>query len=309
MITRISAKSFTLLACLALAISGSFAAPVGSPESSSVTGDAGFSKKLLASIVAPDGAASFNIAGIHFNGPGVYPVPSQPPTATGKSVILLTPFSAKVKGFVGSYDIGTWPNEDERSLDAALSAPSKAAAFAARRKEYALPRGFIEVQKSTADTRVSEHLRLADFLTHDQYDVWPKYLVLDLKLVDKLELVIDALHMAGHDVKSLHVMSGFRTPRYNASDLGPEARSEVSRHIYGDAADVYPDDDGDGMLDDLTGDGRIDLDDARIVAAAADAVERAYPGLAGGVGLYPATSAHGPFVHIDTRGWRARWGL
>ena len=31
----------------------------------------------------------------------------------------------------------------------------------------------------------------ADFLTHDQQDTWPKYLVLNEKLVDKLELVID----------------------------------------------------------------------------------------------------------------------
>jgi uncharacterized protein YcbK (DUF882 family) len=27
----------------------------------------------------------------------------------------------------------------------------------------------------------------------------------------------------------------------------------------------------------------------------------------GGIGIYPATSAHGPFVHIDARGTRARW--
>ena len=25
------------------------------------------------------------------------------------------------------------------------------------------------------------------------------------------------------------------------------------------------------------------------------------------VGLYPATNAHGPMVHIDARGKRARW--
>jgi len=36
-------------------------------------------------------------------------------------------------------------------------------------------------------------------------------------------------------------------------------------------------------------------------------VEAANPGLVGGIGIYPATSAHGPFVHIDARGTRARW--
>ena len=37
-------------------------------------------------------------------------------------------------------------------------------------------------------------------------------------------------------------------------------------------------------------------------------VERAHPDLTGGVGIYKATSAHGPFVHIDVRGTKARWG-
>ena len=82
----------------------------------------------------------------------------------------------------------------------------------------------------------------------------------------------------------------------------------MSRHQYGDAADVYPNDRGKGRMDDLNGDGRVDLTDARILANAADAVERQHPELVGGIGIYPATSAHGPFVHIDARGTRARWG-
>jgi hypothetical protein len=44
---------------------------------------------------------------------------------------------------------------------------------------------------------VSEHFRLADFLTHDQQTVWPKYLVLNESLVDKLELVIQELRARG----------------------------------------------------------------------------------------------------------------
>ncbi|MEO6324392.1 MAG: hypothetical protein ABIT01_01100, partial [Thermoanaerobaculia bacterium] len=77
--------------------------------------------------------------------------------------------------------------------------------------------------------------------------------------------------------------------------------------MYGDAADVYPDDDGDDRLDDLNQDGKIDLGDARILVKAAEAVEKKYPSLVGGIGLYSATSVHGPFIHIDTRGKRARW--
>lgn len=268
----------------------------------------GRSGKLLAFVETREGLSELERAGLKMaiEEPGVYPFqwPKGWPasrTTIGTSVILLTPFSAKREGRIGSYVLGSWPNEG------GVKNSSPAAAYAATKAAYALPRGFIEVTKSTAATRVSEHFRLSDFLTKDQLDVWPKYLVLDLKLVDKLELLIVALHEAGHPVKGLHVMSGFRTPRYNALDVGPGNRSAISRHIYGDAADVYPDDDGDGQIDDLNGDGHVDLADARIVADAAESVEKKYPDLAGGIGIYPATAAHGPVVHVDTRGKRARW--
>ena len=40
---------------------------------------------------------------------------------------------------------------------------------------------------------------------------------------------------------------------------------------------------------------------------AVNRVERAHPSLIGGCGIYSGTSAHGPFTHIDTRGYPARW--
>jgi hypothetical protein len=45
-----------------------------------------------------------------------------------------------------------------------------------------------------------------------------------------------------------------------------------------------------------------------VLAEAAERVERAHPELTAGVGIYRGSRAHGPFVHIDTRGHRARWG-
>ncbi len=77
--------------------------------------------------------------------------------------------------------------------------------------------------------------------------------------------------------------------------------------MYGDAMDFYIDNDGDGGMDDLNGDGRVDVRDARVLAAAADQVEKDHPSLIGGVGIYAPTGAHHGFVHIDTRGYRARW--
>jgi hypothetical protein len=221
--------------------------------------------------------------------PGVYKILTDARQAL--SLIVLTPFSAKVNGRIGSYRMGVWPYERRAAHDPA----------------YESPAGFIEVTPENFGTHVSEHFTLGQFITKGQDDVWPKYVALDRRLVDKLELTIDELARRGHPVTGLVVMSGFRTPEYNESGGSPAGRSAVSRHMYGDAADVFPDTAGLGRMEDLNGDGRIDLRDAAFLGAAADAVEARHPELAGGIGVYPGNGAHGPFVHIDARGKRARW--
>jgi hypothetical protein len=55
------------------------------------------------------------------------------------------------------------------------------------------PLGFVEVTARTADLRVSRHLRLRDFLTHDGQRQWPRYVVVSPRLLDKLELIIDEI--------------------------------------------------------------------------------------------------------------------
>lgn len=223
-----------------------------------------------------------------------FALPEEPVTDTdGSRRIPLVPFSAKVHGRIGPYRLGDWPSEKRE-----ISNPT-----------YANPKGFVEVTPANFSTHLSEHFTLGQFLTKDQLSVWPKYIVLQPRLLDKLELTIEELAREGHPVRGLFVMSGFRTPEYNEQGVGPGGRSAVSRHQYGDAADVYPNDQGKGQMDDLNGDGRVDLKDARILANAAEAVERQHPELVGGIGVYPATTAHGPFVHIDARGTRARWGV
>ena len=207
------------------------------------------------------------------------------------SFIRLLPFTEKHDGRIGGYRIGFWPGEIGRLLGSS---------------SYRNPDGFIEVTPENQDTEVSEHFRLRDFLTKDQRNVWPKYLVLREELIDKLELLIDELEREGHRVTRMTVMSGFRTPQYNGP--GGDGRSSVSRHMYGDAADVFVDNDGNGRMDDLNRDGRIDHRDAKVILDAAERVERRHPDLVGGVGVYKANAAHGPFAHVDVRGRRARWG-
>jgi uncharacterized protein YcbK (DUF882 family) len=206
--------------------------------------------------------------------------------------IALRPFSDKQRGKIGGYSIGSWPGEVGRRLPG---------------DRYANPKGFIEVTPQNQDTPVSEHFKLRDFLTKGQQNVWPKYLVLEMRNVDKLELIIDDLQKHGVPVSHVTVMSGFRTPSYNATGGNPAGRASLSRHMYGDAADIFVDNDGNGTMDDLNRDGRVDIGDARVIAAAAERVEQSHPELVGGVGVYVACCGHGPFVHIDTRGYRARW--
>jgi hypothetical protein len=211
---------------------------------------------------------------------------------TDFNFITLRPASDVHRGRLGLYYIGKWPR--------ATSTRGGAVA-------YRPPSGFIEVTRENQDTRLSEHFRIRDFLTHDQTGVWPKYVVVNLKLVDKLELVLDDLKAHGINPEGVHVISGFRTPQYNSGGGDPSGRASLSRHMYGDAADIYIDNRGSGGMSDLNRDGRVNIQDARVILASVNRVEREHRSLTGGCGIYVGNGAHGPFVHIDTRGYPARW--
>jgi uncharacterized protein YcbK (DUF882 family) len=202
------------------------------------------------------------------------------------SLVTLVPRSTVRRGRIGSYLLGSWPEKGGI---------------------YTPPSGFVRVTRENMNTYVSEHIQLKDFLTKGQAGVWPKYVAMSPLLLDKLELTFQELEKEGHPVRNVFAVSGFRTPTYNESGGDPRGRASLSRHMYGDAMDVAIDNDGDGLMDDLNGDGRVTVKDARVLAAAADRVEKAYPDMVGGIGIYAPTGAHHGFVHIDTRGYRARW--
>ncbi len=228
--------------------------------------------------------------------PGIYPLTLTTGAAKRAiediSVVTLVPRSEKRSGKVGTYQLGTWPFE---------------AGGKPRTPRYAAPAGFIQVTRANQDFQVSEHFQLRQFLTKDQASVWPKYLALDPLLIDKLELTIQELRKEGVRVEHVHVMSGFRTPRYNSGGGNTAGRANLSRHMYGDASDVYVDNNRDGQPDDITGDGRVTTADAEKFGRAAERVEDEYRSLIGGIGIYPACCGHGPFTHVDVRGVRARW--
>ncbi len=215
-------------------------------------------------------------------------VPTQRDTGNF-ALIVLRPFGAKRGEVLNGYRLGRWPAE--RWIMA---------------RNYFNPDGFIEVTPETRGLPLSLHFTLGDFLTHDQDAVWPKYVVLEPKLIDKLELVLADLAAHGVPTGHVKVLSGFRAPYYNDRGVG-EGMARASRHQFGDAADLIVDDDGDGHMDDLNHDGRLDARDTEPIAAAIARVERAHPSLIGGLGTYQATGPSGAFAHIDVRGTSARW--
>ena len=211
--------------------------------------------------------------------------------ASDVSVITLVPLSAKRAGRIGGYTVGSWPFERG----------------GADKPIYKPPPGLVRVTPENQELWVSEHVQLKDFLTKGQTGVWPKYVALQPKVLDKVELTLQELERMGHPVKNIFVVSAFRTPSYNEGGGNTSGRGKLSRHMYGDAMDIAVDNDNDGRMDDLNGDGRVTVADARVMAAAAERVEQKYPNLIGGIGVYSPTGAHSGFIHVDTRGFRARW--
>lgn len=190
---------------------------------------------------------------------------------------------------INGYRLGHYPVEPYRGLET-----------------YRAPEYFVEVSPGIEELPLSPHFRLGQFLCKQEGGGGPDYLVVSERLVLKLEQILEAANARGWRTDSFAVMSGYRTPDYNAG-LG---NGSYSRHIYGGAADIFIDTDGDGVMDDLNGDGRHDRADA---AALYDLVEEMAAGgqdswLAGGLGEYGPNAHHGAFVHVDERGFRARWG-
>ena len=188
---------------------------------------------------------------------------------------------------LNGYRIGQYPRDPFRGLAV-----------------YHPPAAFVEVTASNADVRVSPNFTLGQFVCK-QGSAYPKYVVLRPQLLQKLEVVLGELNDANPAITGLTVMSGYRTPAYNRA-LG---NGRHSRHLWGGAADVYVDANGDGVMDDLNGDGRRNRGDAEWLARLVDGLERDghFGEHIGGIGTYDSNAHHGPFVHVDARGYRARW--
>ena len=223
--------------------------------------------------------------------PGLYPITLRPAAGADSirlNAFVMVPFDRLNGESLNGYRIGRYPSAPLRGLPI-----------------YRAPRGFVEVTRENAHTLVAPNFTLAQFLCKQQPGHDPKYVVLQESLLLKLEAILERVNERGHRARTFQILSGYRTPSYNRA-IG---NVTYSRHAWGDAADIFIDEDGDGLMDDLNGDGKIDERDAAVLHGVIDALsqERWYRPLLGGLGRYGTTKNHGPFVHIDARGTRARW--
>lgn len=224
--------------------------------------------------------------------PGAYRITVDGPGKKDSIVVqafVMVPARTVKDGMLNGYRIGEYP-----------ATPLKGSPL------YAPPPGFVEVTRDNENTYVSPHFQLKQFICkEDTTSKYPKYVVLNERLPLKLEMVLEHVNAMGFAADTLHVMSAYRTPFYNHA-IGDV---KYSMHQWGSAADIYVDPRNRDRMEDLNHDGRIDITDAKVLY---DEIERLLVKpenrkFEGGMGFYPATAAHPPFVHVDVRGTAARW--
>lgn len=205
------------------------------------------------------------------------------------TLVNVVPYDRMRDGKLDGYRVGDYEAEPLRGL-----------------ATYERPKGFIRLSATNGALQVSDHYRMKDFQC--KLDGTTKFLILRTEALVKLEILQHELETR-HGLKfdRFTVMSGYRTPYYNAR-IGNE--TSYSRHLYGDAMDIYIDQDRNGHMDDVNRDGRVDTGDARFILRIAEEIDNSpkWGWLKGGAGVYHANSAHGPYLHVDARGYVARWG-
>lgn len=120
------------------------------------------------------------------------------------------------------------------------------------------------------DAQLSKNFRLSEFRPGDHtYDL--------IRVSPRLVNILEEIRSRAGD-QQLHITSGYRPPDYNRKVGGVSN----SAHVDGLAADIYSD--------------YISVDELH------DICDRTI-GDRGGVGYYPSQG----FIHVDLRGYRARW--
>lgn len=170
---------------------------------------------------------------------------------------------------------------------------------------YSTPKGFLKIKESLLDLKLTPHFKMEQFLTNQTAKL-PQYIVLKESLLLKLEYFLAEVNKAGYRAETFGIVSVYRSPYLNTK-IGNN--SSLSRHIFGDAADIYVDNSGSSWMDDLNKDGKSNISDANLLFELAKKFDQnpKYEKLQGGLSSYKGNGRRCSFIHIDTRGFHVNW--
>jgi len=214
-------------------------------------------------------------------------------------LIVQYPFDRYV-GSIEGYPIGFYPDENEKNAPPVV---------ANHKDKYQPPSWFIKVTKENSGLYISKHFKLGDFTTpRDNSDF--TFIALSKNLVNKLEMIIKKLNDSGTTVSNLYILKGFESPvTFEKKRKEGYTISKYSRHQYGDSVAFIIDENNDGVMDDLNGDGNVDITDLEKVKSVITLIE-SQQGEYGGLGLIMSDKEFKtPYIQIDTRGFGSRWVL
>lgn len=140
--------------------------------------------------------------------------------------------------------------------------------------------------------------RVSDFMAGDKYFFQDaeenpdriQYLLINKNLLYRICDLSTELKKLGYNKYGFVVRDGYRHPTWNRMRGG----AENSQHIYGNAVDF--------LIFDINNDGIENDIDKQIVL---EILDEKIIGNTGGIGRYPGTKT----IHIDIRGFRARWDV
>lgn len=227
-----------------------------------------------------------------------------PKTDFKLAVLVKAPFDRAGNGSIEGYPIGVYPNEKGVGTSFIVQEHPEL---------YAPPTAFIRVTPEVERALISEHFRLGNFSPASERGK-PHFIALDSRLVGFLETAIQNLSGelgAAADGNPITILASFYSPNQLAQLRTQGVKiAEFTRYQYGDAASVVWDANGDGIFDDLNKDGKIDEEDARVLADKFDALQKKL-GKFGGIGTAALPKLPGlpqtPYVDVDLRGVGTRW--